>query len=82
MKIGAACSSEMPISYETTRRHIPEDSTLHTYFCEKLRSDTVLKNQNSNLWLNMKWRVLINFSQLLVRGSIIPFFFINSNMES
>jgi hypothetical protein len=36
-------SSEMLVDfYRTTRRYIPEDSTLHNHRCENLRSSIIL----------------------------------------
>jgi hypothetical protein len=36
------CSSETPVETQrTTRRHIPEDYTLHNHPCENLKSYTV-----------------------------------------
>jgi hypothetical protein len=35
----AICSSETPVEPQrTTRRHIPEDDTLHNHRCENLKS--------------------------------------------
>jgi hypothetical protein len=37
-KMDAVCSSEtLVMIYETTRRHIPEDSDLHSYCCQNLK---------------------------------------------
>jgi hypothetical protein len=39
LKMEAICSSEMSVaSQQTTRRHIPEDVTLHNHHCENLKS--------------------------------------------
>jgi hypothetical protein len=39
LKIEAICSSETSAeSQRTTRRHIPEDGTLHNHRCENLKS--------------------------------------------
>jgi hypothetical protein len=39
----AICSSEMSVETQrTTRRHIPEDDTLHNHHCENLKSNKVL----------------------------------------
>jgi hypothetical protein len=31
------CSSETSVASQTTRRHIPEDDTLHNHRCENLK---------------------------------------------
>jgi hypothetical protein len=39
LKMEAICSSETSVSsQQTTRRHIPEDDTLHNHRCENLKS--------------------------------------------
>jgi hypothetical protein len=39
LKMEAICSSETSIKIQrTTRRHIPEDDTLHNHGCENLKS--------------------------------------------
>jgi hypothetical protein len=39
LKMEAICSSETSVaSQQTTRRHIPEDYTLHNHRCENLKS--------------------------------------------
>jgi hypothetical protein len=39
LKMEAICSSETSVaSQQTTRRHIPEDDTLHNHRCESLKS--------------------------------------------
>jgi hypothetical protein len=39
LKMEAICSSETSVeSQQTTRRHIPEDDTLHNHLCENLKS--------------------------------------------
>jgi hypothetical protein len=39
LKMEAICSSETSVETQrTTRRHIPEDDTLHNHPCEKLKS--------------------------------------------
>jgi hypothetical protein len=39
LKMEAICSSEMSVNFQrTTRRYIPEDSTLHNHCCENLKS--------------------------------------------
>jgi hypothetical protein len=39
LKIEAICSSETSVDFQqTTRRYIPEDSTLHNHRCENLKS--------------------------------------------
>jgi hypothetical protein len=39
----AICSSETSVETQlTTRRHIPEDDTLHNHRCENLKSYTAL----------------------------------------
>jgi hypothetical protein len=39
LKMEAICSSETPVATQhTTRRHIPEDDTLHNHRCENLKS--------------------------------------------
>jgi hypothetical protein len=43
----AICSSETPVDAQrTTRRYIPEDSTLHNHRCENLKS----YKMNTYLW--------------------------------
>jgi hypothetical protein len=43
LKMEALCSSETPIATQrTTRRHIPEDDTLHNHRCENLKSYILL----------------------------------------
>jgi hypothetical protein len=38
----AICSSETSVdTHHTTRRYVPEDSTLHNHRCENLKSDTM-----------------------------------------
>jgi hypothetical protein len=40
LKMEAICSSETSIAFQrTTRRHIPEDDSLHDHRCENLKSD-------------------------------------------
>jgi hypothetical protein len=40
LKMNAICSSETSVDTQrTTRRYIPEDSTLHNHRCENLKSD-------------------------------------------
>jgi hypothetical protein len=40
-KMETICSSETSVAYQqTTRRHIPEDDTLHNHHCENLKSCT------------------------------------------
>jgi hypothetical protein len=39
LKMEAICSSETSVAtQQTTRRHIPEDDTLHNHLCENLKS--------------------------------------------
>jgi hypothetical protein len=39
LKMEALCSSETSVAtQQTTRRHIPEDDTLHNHRCENLKS--------------------------------------------
>jgi hypothetical protein len=39
LKMEAICSSETSVETQrTTRRHIPEDDTLHNHRCENLKS--------------------------------------------
>jgi hypothetical protein len=39
LKMGAICSYETSVAtQQTTRRHIPEYDTLHSYRCENLKS--------------------------------------------
>jgi hypothetical protein len=39
LKMEAICSSETSVAtQQTTRRHIPEDDTLHNHRCENLKS--------------------------------------------
>jgi hypothetical protein len=39
LKMEEICSSEMSVAtQQTTRRHIPEDGTLHNHHCENLES--------------------------------------------
>jgi hypothetical protein len=39
LKMEAICSSERSVAtQQTTRRHIPEDDTLHNHCCENLKS--------------------------------------------
>jgi hypothetical protein len=39
LKMEAICSSETSVAtHQTTRRHIPEDDTLHNHRCENLKS--------------------------------------------
>jgi hypothetical protein len=39
LKMEAICSFEMPVDTQrTSRRHIPEDDTLHNHRCENLKS--------------------------------------------
>jgi hypothetical protein len=39
LKMEAICSSEMSVETQrTTRRHIPEDDTIHNHRCENLKS--------------------------------------------
>jgi hypothetical protein len=39
MKMEAICSSETSVAFQqTTRRHTPEDDTLHNHCCENLKS--------------------------------------------
>jgi hypothetical protein len=39
LKMEAICSSEVSVETQlTTRRHIPEDDTLHNHRCENLKS--------------------------------------------
>jgi hypothetical protein len=39
LKMEAICSSETTLAtQQTTRRHIPEDDTLHNHRCENLKS--------------------------------------------
>jgi hypothetical protein len=39
LKMEAICSSETSVEIQqTTRRHIPEDDTLHNHRCENLKS--------------------------------------------
>jgi hypothetical protein len=41
LKMEAICSSETSVAtQQTTRRHIPEDDTLHKHRCENLKSYT------------------------------------------
>jgi hypothetical protein len=41
LKMEAICSSETSVAtQQTTRRHIPEDDTLHNYRCENLKSSS------------------------------------------
>jgi hypothetical protein len=43
LKMEAICSSEMSVDIQrTTRRYIPEGSTLHNHRCENLKSYIVL----------------------------------------
>jgi hypothetical protein len=42
LKMEAICSSEMSVDIQrTTRRHIPEDDTLHNHLCENLKSQII-----------------------------------------
>jgi hypothetical protein len=44
LKMEAICSSETSVETQhTTRRHIPEDDTLHNHRCENLKSYIVFK---------------------------------------
>jgi hypothetical protein len=42
LKIEAICSSETSVATQHTRRHIPEDDTLHNHRCENLKSYNVI----------------------------------------
>jgi hypothetical protein len=45
----ALCSSETPVATQrTTRRHIPEDDTLHNHRCENLKSYIIFTMFNRN----------------------------------
>jgi hypothetical protein len=49
LKMWAICSSETSVeSRRTTRRHIPEDDTLHNHRCENLKSYIVISYCKSN----------------------------------
>jgi hypothetical protein len=74
----AICSSEMSVDFKrTTRRYIPEDSTLHNHRCENLNCYIGLLD----LWVEISWLAerlvavqaalfssteLVNFSLILV----------------
>jgi hypothetical protein len=50
LKMEALCSSETSVAtQQTTRRHIPEDYTLHNHRCENLKSNI----QHLSLYKNM-----------------------------
>jgi hypothetical protein len=63
----AIYSSETSVATQrTTRRHIPEDDTLHNHRCENLKSYTILKYLG--LFLGEIWiiiPVLFNYTSKL-----------------
>jgi hypothetical protein len=80
LKMEVICSSETSVDFQrTTRRYIPEDSTLHNYRCENLkfyktyegystRQIAAGPRQHSNSWFQVQSRpmaILYFFSRLL-----------------
>jgi hypothetical protein len=69
LKMKAICSSETSVETQcTTRRHIPEDDTLHNHHCENLKSyklDTnYYKKLHNKLTSRSQFSVFINPSPL------------------
>jgi hypothetical protein len=57
----AICSSEtLAATQQTTRRHIPEDDTLHKYRCKNLKSYKTPHN-----YKNIKEKIRSEYSALL-----------------
>jgi hypothetical protein len=56
------CSSETSVeTQQTTRRHVPEDNTLHNHRCENLKSYMVYEVLHVGLqWVGRVARVMIN----------------------
>jgi hypothetical protein len=73
VKMEAVCSSETPVDFQrTTRRYIPEDSTLHIHRCEDLKSYIMFGlflQSNSNY---MQTRELKLVGEISRRVSMVP----------
>jgi serine/threonine protein kinase len=64
----AICSSETSVTtQETTRRHIPEDDTLHNHLCENLKSYNLIHVCNGKIKSN-----IIFFSRIITAKPRIP----------
>jgi hypothetical protein len=75
LKMEAICSSETSVaSQQTTRRHIPEDDTLHNNRCENLKS---------YMFHSFTLRTMLRCFNVQIRsGGILLYINLSSNFET
>jgi hypothetical protein len=73
LKMEAICSSETSVeTQQTTRRHIPEDDSLHNHHCENLKSymEKVIHHCGSKM------------KKLLLKATVTVTFVLSNNVNS